>query len=133
MKKWTVVVCAAALVTLGGLVLAEDKLPQRPAPDKAPPPVRVSDGAAKAKRDGEFQIIGYLEKHDRVIAIKSGPKGTVYGVATKDGKVLFENLSSEQLKAQAPEIHILIKTAVAGDARVRSSKIDASLRISAER
>ena len=32
----------------------------------------------------------------------------------KDGKVLHENLSEEQLKAQAPEIHELIKTSVAG-------------------
>ena len=80
-----------------------------------------------------FPIIGYLEKRDRVITIKSTPKGPVYNVATKDGKVLLDNLSAEQLKAQAPEIHAFIKTGMAGDARVRSSKIDASLGVSARR
>jgi hypothetical protein len=65
-------------------------------------------------------IIGYLEKRDRVITIKSGPKGPVYSVATKGGRVLFENLSADQLRAQAPELHEFIKTGVAGDARVRS-------------
>ncbi len=48
------------------------------------------------------------------------------------GKVLFENLSREQLLAQAPELGAYLKTAVAGtpgarsDARVRV-KMDASL------
>lgn len=78
--------------------------------------------------DERYAVIGYLEKRDRVITIKSGPGGPVYSVATKEGKVLHENLSAEQLKAQSPELHELIKTGVAGDARIRNSKIDASLR-----
>ena len=44
------------------------------------------------------------------------------------GSLLFENLSAEQLKGQGPEIHELIKTGVAGDARVGKPKIDASFR-----
>ena len=91
-------------------------------------PQGAASGESKVKPNGHLAVIGHLEKRDRVITIKSGPKGAVYGVATKDGTVLFENLSAEQLKAQAPEIHELIKTGVAGDARVRKSNIDASLR-----
>jgi len=82
----------------------------------------------KAKSGDQLTVIGYLEKRDRVITIKSGLKGPVYSVATKDGKVLFEHLSAEQLKAQAPEIHDLIKTGLAGDARVRRPVSGASLR-----
>ena len=63
-------------------------------------------------------VIGHLEKRDRIITIKSGPQGPVYSVATKDGKVLFENVSAEQLKARAPEIHDLLKTGLATDARI---------------
>lgn len=57
--------------------------------------------ARKAKKGDPLAVIGYLEQRDRVITIKSGPNGPVYTVATKDGKVLIENLSAEQLKAQA--------------------------------
>jgi hypothetical protein len=75
-----------------------------------------------------FKVIGYVEKRDRVITILSGPKGTVYSVATREGKVLFENRSLEELKAQAPDIHEFIKTSVAGDARVRPTVKDGGLR-----
>jgi L-ascorbate metabolism protein UlaG (beta-lactamase superfamily) len=71
-----------------------------------------------APSDG-LTVIGYLESRNRVITIKSGPKGPVYNVATKDGKLLFENVSADQLRARAPEIHDLLKTGVAGDARMR--------------
>ena len=58
--------------------------------------------------------IVHLEMQDKVVTVQSGPEGLVYLVKAKDGKVLHENLSEEQLKAQAPDIHELIKTAVAG-------------------
>jgi hypothetical protein len=80
-----------------------------------------------------YIIVGYLEKRDRVITIKSGPRGPVYSVATKDGRVLFENLSPGQLKAQVPEIHEFIKSAVAGDSSGRHGTADARLWISALR
>jgi len=113
------------LLALAGLSLSEEGKHQNPATTKT-----VSQSAAvqttKAKKSDQFTVIGYLEKRDRVITIKSGPKGTVYTVATKDGKVLHENLSAEQLEAQVPEIYRLIKTGVVGDARVRAAKrIDA--------
>jgi len=122
-----------ALVGLAGLGLSQEKARTDSTPQaKAAPSATVArDG--KAEKRGPYTVIGYLEKRDRVITIKSSPHGPVYSVATKDGKVLFENLSAEQLKAQALEIHELIKTGVAGDARVRTSAIDASVRVSAGR
>jgi len=60
--------------------------------------------------------VGTLEKGDHIITLKSGPQGPVYSVATKEGKVLFEDVSAEQLKAQAPDVHALLKTGFAGDA-----------------
>jgi hypothetical protein len=79
--------------------------------------------AAPAKTGDSYTVIGYLEKRDRVITIKSSPHGTVYSIATKDGKVLHENVSAEQLKAQAPEIYEVIKTGSANDASLRVSAI----------
>jgi hypothetical protein len=106
------------LFALVGLSLSEDGKQQNLATTNFPPQTAFIQ-ATKAKKSAQFTVIGYLEKRDRVITIKSGPKGTVYTVATKDGKVLHENLSAEQLKAQAPDVFGLIKTGVAGDARVR--------------
>ena len=122
------------LVAVAGLVLSQDKA----APGKrhkltTTREAQTNASAAKAKAAADYPIIGYLEKRDRTITIKSGPKGTLYSVKTADGKVLCENLSADQLRAQAPELHEFLKTAIAGnqgtnaDARVRI-KMDASLR-----
>jgi L-ascorbate metabolism protein UlaG (beta-lactamase superfamily) len=87
-----------------------------------------------ARRDGQppqhdsLPVIGYLEGRDRVITIRSGPQSPLYSVTTKEGKVVFENLSTEQLKAQAPEIYNEINSGLAGDASVGRTFIDASCR-----
>lgn len=110
------------LFVLAGLGLSEETKQQAAAATNATP-ASASVQSAGSKKAGQFHVIGYLETRDRVITIKSGPKGTVYSVATKDGKILHENLSAEQLKAQAPEIHDFIKTGVGRDARVRISAV----------
>ena len=86
----------------------------------APPPAKtnaapVTSTAATAKpAREEYIVIGYLERRDgTIITIKSGPRGPAYSVAGKDGKVQFDNLTSEQLRAKAPEIHEFLKSAVA--------------------
>lgn len=99
----------------------------------APHEAQITAPAGNAKAAADFPVIGFIEKRDRTITIKAGPKGPVYSVKTADGKVLFDNCSMEQLVAQAPELGKDLKTAVAGapggkaDARVRV-KVDASLR-----
>jgi len=122
------------LVTVAGVVLSQDKA----APGKGhklttPHGAQTAASAANPKAAADFPVIGYLEKRDRTITIKAGPKGPLYSIKTAGGKVLCENLSADQLRAQAPELHEFLKTAVAGnpgrkaDARVRI-KTDASLR-----
>ncbi len=118
MKRFTIAVVAVFVIAMDGCTLP----PEKRRAEKSHEPKAVS------ATDDRYAVIGYLEKRDRVITIKAGPQGPVYSVATKEGKVLHENLSAEQLKAQAPELHDLIKTGVVGDARMRSSKIDASVR-----
>jgi hypothetical protein len=62
---------------------------------------------------------------------KSSAKMTRVGwvpAKTTEGKTLFENLSVEQLRAQAPEIHELIRTAVASGSGQPDVVIDASVR-----
>jgi hypothetical protein len=122
-------------VAVAGLALSQDKAPpqaSRPkltTPHEAQPPVPGKSVKAAA----DLPVICYLEQRDRTITVKAGPKGPVYSVRSADGKVLYENLSIEQLSAQAPKLGEFLKTAVAGaagaktDARLRI-KVDASVR-----
>jgi hypothetical protein len=106
---------------------------QKPAdPVVVPKKAEAAPAATASKPAADFPIIGYLEKRGQVITIKSGPKGALYSVKTAAGKVLYENVSAEQLRAQAPELHEFLKGAVVGpgavgDARVRVHKLDAGL------
>ena len=121
-------------VSVAGLALSQDKSAP-PTAAKANPSreAQSSAPAANVKAAADLPLVGYIEKRDRTIIIKAGPKGPVYTVKTADGKLLFDNLSQEQLTAQAPELGEFLKTAVAGapgaktDARLRP-KVDASLR-----
>ena len=88
----------------------------------------VAPSGTNAAASKDLPVIGYVEKNDRTITIKSGPKGALYTVKTKSGKVLCENLSVEQLRAQAPEVHEFIKTAIAGASGKGGAATDASVR-----
>src|SRR2546427_209312 len=121
--KWKIMASALLPVGLVGLVLAEEK-PVQKAPAKPVSSQKASTAVSSATpaAASDFLVIGYLEKRDRTITIKSGPKGPVYSVKAADGKLLFENLSAEELRAKAPELHEFIKSAVAGKPAV----VDAS-------
>lgn len=69
-----------------------------------------------AKETGPFIVIGHLEHRDNIVTIKTGEQGTVYSVHNKQGRVLHENLTPEQLKLRSPEIHGFIEAAEAGNA-----------------
>jgi hypothetical protein len=69
-----------------------------------------------AKETGPFIVIGHLEHRDNIVTIKTGEQGTVYSVHDKQGKVLHENLTPEQLKLRSPNIHGFIEAAEAGNA-----------------
>ena len=75
----------AVLVAVAGLALSQDKSPrkhpgqaQRLAEAQRPLP------SASAKAAADFPVVGYIEKRDRTITIKAGPKGPVYSVKTAD-------------------------------------------------
>ena len=123
------------LVAAVGLALSQDKAPpQASRPKLASPHEAQSATPVKSlKSTADLPVICYLEQRGRTITVKAGPKGPVYSVKTADGKVLYDNVSLEQLSAQAPPLGEFLKTAVAGtpgaktDARLRI-KIDASAR-----
>jgi len=92
--------------------------PARPTP--APlPKLSATDG---------LPTVGYLETRDRVVAIKAGPRGTVYTVQRKDGQVLHRNLSARELQARAPELYQLVRYGLAQPKKTEKVVVDASVR-----
>jgi hypothetical protein len=53
---------------------------------------------------------GYIETRNGRISINANQTYTVYG---KDGKVVAENISLEQLQAKNPELHEMMKDSIA--------------------
>ena len=118
---------AVVLVAVVGLSWSQDKSSQTTRPKLASShEAQAARPVADVKTNADYPIIGYIEKRDRTITIKAGPKGPVYSIKTADGKVLCENLSQEQLSAKSPELGKFLKTAVAGSS---GSKTDASVRL----
>ena len=103
-------VCAT-LAAGTGLLFSQQKSPHLAQTNSTVP----SKPSVTTNATADFPIIGYIEKRDRTITIKSGPKETIYSVKSADGKVLCNNVTLEQLRAQSPELHEFVKTAVAGN------------------
>ncbi len=117
----------AGIVTCA--VAGDPTTPKAPAPLTSPKQEGAKPATTtNAPTTGNYPVIGYIEKQGQTVTIKAGPKGPVYSVKNAGGKILFENLSAEQLRAQAPELHDFIKTAVAGGAGKSGVVKDASAR-----
>ena len=129
--KTKLIVVGGAIVLAGVAVLAAVRArtqPNIPATRAAASIAKDEKASASAPPQPVDLIpIVHLETQDKLVTVQSGPGGLVYLVQTKDGKVLHDNLSEDQLKAQAPEIHELIKTAVAGSGSKDSSFMDARI------
>jgi len=117
------------VVALMACALAEDKAAQKTqAQPNTPQPKRPAAAVTNAAPRSAFPVIGYLEGRGQTITIKAGPKGPVYSGKTAEGKTLFEDLSTDQLRAQAPKTYQLLKTGVASDSGKSDGFIDASRR-----
>ena len=78
---------------------------------------------------GPFIVIGHLEHRNRVVTIKTGAQGVVYSVRDRDGKILFDNLTVSQLKAESPELHDFIEAATAGQADLAVPQLPQSTKV----
>lgn len=124
----TFILGGLALILLAGFALAQ-QAPSRTSKTNAVPISKAASGTVSTNRETAkaYPVVGYLEKRNQTITIKAGPKGPLYSVQNADGKVILENVTAEQLRAQAPELHEFIKSAVAGNSG-KGAVIDASVR-----
>jgi hypothetical protein len=116
-------VCAIAL-TVGAAVALAGEEAEQSRPQKAVPRAtkQLSPGAAE-----KSPVICHLERRNTIITVKAGPSGPLYLVKTKAGKVLHQDVTEEQLRAQAPDLHAFVKTALAGRSGKPGVVLDASL------
>jgi hypothetical protein len=91
----------AGAVALTGAALTAER--PASAPKKAP--------TAKAPPAKTAPVLGHLEMRGRRITIKSGG---LYTVTTRDGTVIGEDLTLEQLKAVDPSLKEQLERTVAG-------------------
>jgi hypothetical protein len=127
MKSFKVAVFLCCLVAMG-VVVSVAQAPSPKASLKQPTAAQTAASKApaqKAAKASDLPVVGYLERRGQVITIKAGPKGPLYSVSAKDGKVLFTDLSEKELRAKAPEVHEFLKTAVAGDTPAKGRDLDA--------
>jgi len=135
MKTLSTLLCLVCLVALGAVVSAA--LPSSPkarlAHPSRPPANAAKAAAPKPAKASDLPVVGYLERRGRVITIKAGPTGPLYSISTRDGKVLFTDLSDKELRAKAPEVHDFIRAAVAGDRTAGGLNGDARVTIPARK
>jgi len=115
--------CAIALAAGAAVALAGDEIPQIRQQKAVPRATKQLPPSAAEKSP----VICHLERRDTIITVKAGPSGPIYLVKTKAGKVLHQDLTEEQLRAQAPDLHAFVKTALAGRSEKPGVVIDASL------
>ena len=63
--------------------------------------------------ENELPVIVHLEKRNEVISIISGREGLLYTVRTKDGRILGQGLSEQELQAKLPDIYNSLKKSYA--------------------
>ncbi len=60
-------------------------------------------------------VIVHLQTRHEVLTVLASPDGPAYTVRTREGRVLGERLSEQQLQAQLPHIYRLLKSSYADD------------------
>ena len=64
--------------------------------------------------ENELPVIIHLKKRNEVVTIISGQEGLLYTVSTKDGRMLGEHLSEQELQVKLPDIYNSLKRSYAG-------------------
>ncbi len=65
--------------------------------------------------EDNLPVIVYLEMRNEVVSIMSGFEGPFYTVTTRDGRILGEHLSEQELQVKLPNIYHFLKTSYADD------------------
>jgi hypothetical protein len=70
------------------------------------------------KQKSKFPVIVHIKTKNEVITVLSGQTEPLYNVTTKDGKILGQYLSAQQLQKNLPDIYRLLKTSYADNQEI---------------
>lgn len=76
-----------------------------------------SEGVQAENPKNECQVIVHLETRNEVVTVMSRHEGLVYTVTTKDGRILAERFSEQELQLRLSNIYHLLKTSYADNGR----------------
>jgi len=65
--------------------------------------------------ENKLPLIIHLEKRNEIVTIMSGQEGILYTVRTKDGRLLGQHLSEQELQTKLPDIYHFLKKSYADD------------------
>jgi hypothetical protein len=74
---------------------------------------REQAAVTRSANPDEALPIVHLQTRYEVMTVLAGPDGPVYTVRTRDGRMLGERLSEQELRAQLPHLHHLLKSSYA--------------------
>ena len=69
--------------------------------------------APTQKQKSKFPVIVHIKTKNEVITVLSGQAEPLYNVTTKEGTILGQYLSAQELKENLPDIYRLLKTSYA--------------------
>ena len=76
-----------------------------------------SEGVHTGSPEGKLRVIVFLEMRNEVVTVMPGHEGLIYTVKTKDGWILGQHLSEQELQVKLPNIYHFLKTSYADDGR----------------
>ena len=65
----------------------------------------------------QLRVIVHLETRNEITTVMSGREGRVYTVKSKDGNMLEERISEQELWTKFPAIYRLLKTSYVSDGK----------------
>ena len=88
-----VLLTATSMVSLAGFVLAD----------------------SQESTSNSYPVVAQLEVRNRKVTIKSAPNGYLYTITDPSGAILDTSLTEEQLAERYPELHDMLRPAVADE------------------
>ncbi len=105
----------AAFVAILGLTLAGSTLARNQKSTESSGTSVQKQKKSEQTEPNRAVVIGHLKSKDRIITVTKGPKGPLYTIKSKEGKILETKIDDKSLQAKYPDIYHQIKSGIAAD------------------
>jgi hypothetical protein len=74
---------------------------------------------AISEQSSENPVIVQIQTRDKILIIRSGDKGRLYTVKSRDGVLLAADLTAAEIEKKFPDLKKILEKGLAGDATLR--------------